>query len=436
VKKLLICLSCVWAGLSAHAQAQDNLTLEEAISIGLERNYAIRIAENEQRVADNTYHVGEAGLLPTLDAQAGQNYSVQDVVLRFRNEPEPVVRENARSSSASSSIGANYLLNLGAVFTFQRLGTLSELSQLEAKVTIENTVASITTAYYRVVLEQQRFEVLENTLSLSEERLRISRDKYELGRASKQEFLAAQVDYNTDLTALINQEEIIANARIQLNELMGSEPKRSLAIQDTILINRELQLEELLNAANLNNPQLMAAQRQINVLHLQVRELQAQRLPQLNLFGAYARQLNEAEAGIFLSNQARGFNYGFTASWNLFNGNVLNRRIQNARLLENSSELQMDNLQLQLESDINQTFTSYRNSLRLLEVARSNYEVAMENADIALERYKLGNTSALEFREAQQNALAAESRLINALFTIKEAEVELQRLAGTVMSEI
>lgn len=426
----------MWWGLPTHAQAQDNLTLEEAISIGLERNYAIRIAENEKRVAQNTYHIGEAGLLPTVDAQAGQNYSVQDVELRFRNEPEPLVRENARSSAASSSIGANYLLNLGSVFTFQRLGTLSELSQLEAKVTIENTVAAITTAYFRVVLEQQRFEMLENTLSLSEERLRISKDKYELGRASKQEFLAAQVDYNTDLTALINQEEIIANARIQLNELMGSAPDRSLAIQDTILINRELQLEELLNSANLNNPQLMAAQRQINVSHLQVRELQAQRLPQLNLFGSYNRQLTQAEAGIFLGNRSRGFNYGFSASWNLFNGNVLNRRIQNARLLENSSELQMDNLQLQLESDINQTFTSYRNSLRLLEVAQSNYEVAMENADIALERYKLGNTSALEFREAQQNALAAESRLINALFTIKEAEVELQRLAGTVMSEI
>lgn len=426
----------MWWGLSAHAQAQDNLTLEEAISIGLERNYAIRIAENEKRVAQNLHHIGEAGLLPTVDAQAGQNYSVQDVELRFRNEPEPLVRENARSSAASSSIGANYLLNLGSVFTFQRLGTLSELSQLEAKVTIENTVAAITTAYFRVVLEQQRFEMLENTLSLSEERLRISKDKYELGRASKQEFLAAQVDYNTDLTALINQEEIIANARIQLNELMGSAPDRSLAIQDTILINQDLQLEELLNSANLNNPQLMAAQRQINVSHLQVRELQAQRLPQLNLFGSYNRQLTQAEAGIFLGNRSRGFNYGFSASWNLFNGNVLNRRIQNARLLENTSELQMDDLRLQLESDLNQTFTSYRNSLRLLEVAQSNYEVAMENADIALERYKLGNTSALEFREAQQNALAAESRLINALFTIKEAEVELQRLAGTVMSEI
>lgn len=440
MKKLVICLSCVWWSATqwgtAYAQAQDNLTLEEAIATGLEKNYAIRIAENEKRVAENTYNIGEAGLLPTLDAQAGQSYSVQDVVQRFRNEPEPVVRNDARSSTASSSLVANYFLNLGSVFTFQRLGTLSELSQLEAKVTIENTVASITTAYYRVVLEQQRFEMLENTLSLSEERLRISKDKYELGRASKQEYLAAQVDYNTDLTALINQEEIIANARIQLNELMGSDLDRSLTIQDTILIKRDLQLEELLNSANLNNPQLLAAQRQINVSHLQVRELQAQRLPQLNVFGSYNRQLTEAEAGIFLSNQARGFNYGFTASWSLFNGMVLNRRIQNARILENTSELQMGNLGLQLESDMNQTFTSYRNSLRLLEVAQSNYDVAMENADIALERYRLGNTSALEFREAQQNALLAESRLINALYTIKEAEIELQRLAGTVMSGI
>lgn len=433
MKKLLFSIACLVAFLPV-AHAQDYLTLGEAIRLGLENNYSIRIASQNQQIAANTYSLGEAGLLPTLDATAGKNWSVQDVELRFRNEPEPVTRENARSSSASSSLLANYTLNLGGIYAFRQLGTLSQISELEAKVTIENTLAAIATAYYRIVLEQQRYELLQNTLDLSEQRLRISKDKYELGRASKQEFLAAQVDYNTDLTALINQEEVIATARLRLNELMARDPQQEMTVKDTILIDNTLALDNLLSATNLQNPRLMVAQRQINAVHLQMQELRAQQLPQLSLFGSYNRGLNQAEAGIFLSNQSEGFNYGVGARWNLFNGLVLRRRIQNARIQENIQQLDLQNVQLELEADVNQVYVSYRNNLRLLDVARSNYEVAEENADIALERYKLGNTSSLEFREAQQNALAAQSRLINVLYTIKEAKVELQRLGGTVLS--
>ncbi len=433
MNKILIFFACAM-GLVSGAAAQGYLTLEAAVRTGLKNNYNILIAENERRIVENNNNLGEAGLLPVVDANTGKNWSVQDVEQQFRNDPEPLIRDNARSSTASSSVSGLYVIDAGSFFTIQRLGVLSEQSRLEAKVIIENTIADITTAYYRLVLEQQRYVMIQNTLELSEERRRISKDKYELGRASKQEFLAAQVDYNTDLTAIINQEEVIANARIQLNELMGMEPQQEMAIKDTILVSREIELDDLLNSANLNNPQLLAAQRQINIAHLQLRELHAQRLPQLELFGSYNRQLTEAEAGFLLSNRSRGFNYGLTARLNLFNGFVLNNRIQSARIVEQNEVLRLKSLKLALESDINEVYNSYRIGLRLLEVAQSNYEVAVENADISLERYRLGNTSALEFREAQQNALAAEARLINALYTIKAAEIELNRLAGTVVS--
>ena len=423
-------------GLVSTARSQGYLTLREAIATGLENNYSIRIAENEQEMAENLNSLGEAGLLPTVDANAGRSWSSQNVEQQFRNESDPLIRRGAKSNSANSSIAAGYLLNLGSYYTFQRLGTLSQVSELEAKVIIENTIANITTAYYRVVLEQQRYEVLQNTLGFSEERLRISKDRYELGRASKQEYLAAQVDYNTDLTALINQEEVISLARIQLNELLAQNPRKEMVIKDTIIVDQDLRLEELIGSINLQNPQLLAAQRRINVAHLQVRELQAARLPQLNLFSAYNRQVSESEAGFVLVNRSNGINYGFTASWNLFNGFVLHNRIQNARIAVVNQELSFNRLQLELEADINEAFVAYKNSLRLLEIAQSNYQVATENADIALERYKLGNTSALEFREAQQNSLLAESRLINAVFTIKAAEIELQRLAGSVMEAL
>lgn len=435
MRKIIVCLACI-LGLFEYARAQRVLTLEEAISLGLENNYAIRIAENREEMAENLYHPGEAGLLPVVDANAGKSWSVQNVEQRFRDQPAAEVRKGATSNNTSAALEAGYLLNMGSLYTFRRLGALSELSELEARVTIENMVAAIATAWYRVVLEQQRYSMLQNTLELSDERLQVSKDRYELGKAGKQEFLAAQVDYNADFSQLINQEEVIAIARIQLNELLGSVPGEPAVVKDTILIEENLGLDSLLVAAGLKNPLLLAAQREINIAHLQMRELQAERLPQINLFGAYSREISESEAGFIPINQRTGFNYGFTASVNLFNGFVLKNRIQNARIQQRNQVLEQEELELELKSDIRATYATYQNSLRLLEVAKSNYEVANENAAIALERYKLGITGSLEFREAQQNALFAELRLIDAIYTIKAAEIELRRLAGSILSAV
>ena len=58
--------------------------------------------------------------------------------------------------------------------------------------------------------------------------------------------------------------------------------------------------------------------------------------------------------------------------------------------------------------------------------------MAKESSEIALERFRLGISSYLEFRDAQVNLLTAENRLITSIFNIKEQEIELMRLSGKI----
>jgi outer membrane protein TolC len=76
---------------------------------------------------------------------------------------------------------------------------------------------------------------------------------------------------------------------------------------------------------------------------------------------------------------------------------------------------------------------NYQNSIDLITLERENLGVARENAEIALERYRLGNSNALELREAQRNAVEAETRMIDAIYNTKIAEIELMRLSGQVV---
>jgi outer membrane protein len=118
----------------------------------------------------------------------------------------------------------------------KRLGKLAEISDLQAKVLVENTVAAISVAYFRLVLELQRYNVLKTTLDLSQARLDIAKARYELGGAGKSDYLTAQVDYNADLSRLVSQDLVIKNAKINVNELLALAPETDFAVKDSIVV--------------------------------------------------------------------------------------------------------------------------------------------------------------------------------------------------------
>jgi outer membrane protein TolC len=433
-KSLLLLVLSTWATFSLFAQEGENLDLEKAVLIGLEKNYGIKIAANNVVIAERDIKIGVGSFfMPVIDANAVRTFSKEDVEQTFVTNPEnPNKIEGAKSNTENYSIVGFYGFRPETIFTIQRLGKLAEISELQAKVLVENTVAAISSAYFRLVLESQRYNVLRTTLDLSQARLDIAKARYELGGAGRSDFLTAQVDYNADLSLLTNQELVIKNAKININELLALPPTTNFVVNDSIVIESHLGLEELLENANTNNKQFLLTQRQENDAYLALRETQALRLPTVNLNGAYNNNTLKSEAGFLLQNQRQGFNYGATVSLNLFTGFTVNRRIQNARVQKLNAEYAVRDMEILMNSDIQRAYNTYLTNKELLEIEYVNYKVATENADIALERFRLGISDYLQFRDAQLNLLTAENRLLTAIFNIKEMEIELMRLSGRI----
>lgn len=418
------------------AQDSESLDLEKAIQLGLENNYQVKIAVETIKLREGDIGVGWSAFLPVVDAIYTRNFSNEDVTQTFVSDPEtPREILGAKSRSENFTLAAIYGFRPEAIVAIKRLGQLAEISELDAKVAVENTVAAISTAYYRLVLELQRYEVLERTLELSKARLDIAQAQYELGGAGKRDFLTAEVDYNSDLSLLKNQSQIIEAARINLNELMALEPGTDFVVNDTITVSDELRLIDLEENALMENKQWLITQRQENVSFLQLKELQASRLPAINLNANYANNTFNSDAGFLIQNQRAGFNYGGNISFNLFSGFSLNRRIQNARVQQKIQGYAVDQFEIQLKSDLYRAFNTYQNNRELLEIEQRNYAVAKESSEIALERFRLGIASYLEFRDAQVNLLTAENRLITSIYNIKEQEIELLRLSGKIFFE-
>lgn len=421
--------------LPVWAQVQEPLDLEKALQLGLENNLQVKIGVENRNLRELDKKIAAGSLfMPTLNANYLRTFATEDVTQTFVSDPNnPREIDAAKSKNKAYSFVGIYGFRPESLLTMRRLGMLEEISDLDAKIIVENTVAGISTSYYRLILELQRLKVLQQTLFLSKARLDISQAQYELGGAGKRDYLAAQVDYNGDSSLLITQYQVIQNARVNLNELLASDPDTDFLIQDsTITIGDRLALDSLYENAFLENKQLLVNQRNNNEAFLRIRELQASRLPGINLNSSFNNSVFNSDAGFLIQNERQGLNYGGTITFNLFSGLTLNRRIQSAKVNQRIQDYSLEQYEIQLKSDIQRAYNTYENNLGLLSIEQTNYQVAKENSEIALERFRLGIASYLEFRDAQVNLLSAENRLITSVFQIKQQEIELLRLSGKI----
>jgi outer membrane protein TolC len=421
--------------LTVWGQVQEPLDLEKALQLGLENNLQVKIGVENRNLRELDKKIAAGSLfMPTLNANYLRSFSTEDVTQTFVSDPEnPREIDAAKSKNKAYSFVGIYGFRPESLLTMRRLGMLEEISDLDAKIIVENTVAGISTAYYRLILELQRLKVLKQTLFLSKARLDISQAQYELGGAGKRDFLAAQVDYNGDSSLLMTQYQVIQNARVNLNELLAADPDTDFLIQDsTITIGDRLALDELYETAFLENKLLLVNQRSNNEAFLRIKELQASRLPGINLNSSFNNSVFNSDAGFLIQNERQGLNYGGSITLNLFSGLTLNRRIQSAKVNQRIQDYSLENYEIQLKSDLQRAYNTYENNLGLLSIEQTNYQVAKENSEIALERFRLGIASYLEFRDAQVNLLSAENRLITSIFQIKQQEIELLRLSGKI----
>lgn len=434
MKRCIILLNLVFIIGIFSSNAQDTLVIATAIQIGLENNFDIKISKGQKKIASNNNTYGNAGFLPTLDLNGAQRYTKENTSQVFISGDEQN-RDGAKSNVLTAGAVLNWTFFDGTTmfYTKNRLEELEKQGIAVTESVIQNIVAQIAKEFYTVALEQIRLRLLFENIGLSEDRLEIAKNKYDFGKSSKMEYLQAQVDLNRDISNHMIQQERLASSKTALNELLGRDVTLDFYIDFDPELNIDLQYEVLNANMESNNPELLANRYEMNASKLVEKELFGERIPELGVNLGYNYTKSEAEAGFLLSRKSGGINYGISATWNLFDGSNLNRRIQNARILAENTELKFEAIKLSLERELYSTFIAYQNNIQLHNMEEQNKEVALENNEIAIERYRVGTSSPLELREAQINLLEANLRFLNAAYSVKTGEIDLLFLSGTLL---
>ncbi len=430
IKKILIFVLFLFAQTLI---AQQTLSLEEAVQIALEKSYGIQIAKMQNEVADIQVFKGNAGMMPRVDLGANVGGAFNNINQKLSNGSE--INRFGQSLLPVSTLSMSWLLYDGKRMyaTLDRLKNQSELTQVQTRQMMETTVLNVMRAYYEVVRQNQTVKFLETVIKLYDERLKITEERWLVGKGSKLDYLQSKTDLATQQTERVRANNSLKNAKIALNDAMNREPETNFEVQELVGTIFEASPEELKNKARINNKNLQFLKKATDISAISQKEVEALKLPRITLNSSLGYSLSKTNAGLFLYNQTVGLNAGVSATWNIFNGEQTRRQIQVAKIQTNILQKQQEDAWLGLEAELMRAYNQYQSDKELLKLEEENTKIVEENMQISLEKFKLGGSTILELNEAQRRLDASLNRLVNARYNVKISELEMMRLSGEVV---
>lgn len=444
-----------------NSNAQESLSLSDAIQIGLQQNYGILIEEQNVNMAADNNSWGEAGRWPTISLNVNQNNGITDNV----ETANPFqLKGQIISNSVVPSVNLNWVLFDGHRTTMnkRRFEQLQAETEGNASVVIANTLQSIILGYYRAVLEKERLDDFQNQLTLSRDKFNYVQVKADLGSAVSTDLLLEEGNYLTDSINFINQGLVLRNAVRDLNVLLAEDNiSQSYVFTDSLDIsNNEYLIEDLQSKMLESNVDLKKQYITQSLLRTNISLSKANRYPTLSLNAGFSENrgrsdlsntsIGEAQRdsldrnpnAVFVPNYQNSLNSvtdnyfaNFTLSFTLFNGDKVNRAIRNSLVSERIGELRIDQLETSLNRDLVVALDQYNIRRQLYSINDRREQSAQINLELSQDKFRNGSITSFDFRDVQNNYLSSSILKLQAAYNLISSKIELMRLTGGLVKE-
>ncbi|MEN1785505.1 MAG: TolC family protein [Bacteroidota bacterium] len=447
-----------------YSYAQDNqeqfLSKAEAIALTLENNLGIVIATNNVTIAENNKSILNSGFLPTITGNAGAEYQRDDSTFefpgQFLSDPdtgEPLLDEGgnriprpdasldkAEAQRYNAGLTMNYTLfdGFGRLYDFKRLKEEFNLSALQSRETIETTILQLFTIYFEAARISENITVLQETYANTKDRLQRATYSFDYGQVNKLEVLNAEVDLVNDSINLMNERQLLANTTRDLNIVLNKDLENRFQVDTVVSFINTLQLETFLDQGMQNNVRMLRAKTDLTINDYSLKSAKSVFLPTLGLNGSYGWNLNQNAPGAFFpgvtEDNRRNFRLGATLTWNLFDGGAGVTQLKNARILLDSQDALQKQISQEVSRDIANAKGDYENRLKVFQLQQQNVLTATDNYNRSNERYKMGQITSVELRQAQINLLNAQTNRNIAKYSAKLSELQLLQLTGQLLN--
>ena len=424
--------------LFSFAFGQESMTLEKALSIGLENNFGIKIADKSIEIAENNNSWARAGKTPTIDLNGSfTNNLVND------NNPASFLQGTYYSGSLGATADVNWVLYNGGRIKLnkEQLELAVDQQKLNKSSDINLLFRSIYQQYYEVIFQQEQLEVLSQVLELSQDRLAYENTKREFGSSNAYNLIQFEASVVADSSAIISQEQRVEVAKRNLYQTLDMLGYEDYNFVERLSINQEaIDPEKFRSVMNEENYTLKSLEMIASLNRLNTGLAQAATKPTVSVSGSigfsqngfkfFADDPNTGEPFDFLfSNRITGGVNAFL-NYNLYDGGVRKDNIQSAKLQEEVDQLTIVEAKAELNNQLDILIDNYQNQMELLAIADRQIQLANSNLEITEERFKSGQLTSLDYRNVQNQYLNAAYGKVGAIYSLLVTKSEIDFLVG------
>lgn len=421
--------------LSVTVFGQRKLTLDEAISIALNRNVALIKQQNNLETSQISIKSAFGALLPTLSVSSGLNWNRKEYNSTITNFYGQLEERTGATESRSVSMSANSSLTL-----FDGMSSWARLSQSKdnleaAKLNFEKAkqdiVYNTSDYFYTIISNQELLKASDQTLSYNKKVLDQIVEKNKLGSVPLADVYTWQYNVGNAELSLINAKNNLEKAKnlflnyLSLNvmdeyEFVDPNPEKISSESELSDVNKLIQ-EALSNRKDYQSQQFT-----LSSLNSGVTSAFGGYLPRLGLTSYFSTNATEP------NNLFKNKNYyaSLDFSWSLFSGWTTELSYQSAKISLLNAEEDTRALERQIKIDVKQGISDYQAAVKAYDVAEKNLKSAEESKRINVEKYQLGSGTILEVLSSDASYLQAVQNKITQQFQLYRTKDRLMVALG------
>jgi outer membrane protein TolC len=424
--------------LGVSSIAQSDLTLGHAVEKALMNNYQIKIVKANVEVSQMQNTLSNAGMIPTFALNATNAANLSDNT----NNPASFFPGKVFSDNLQMSLDMNWTIfnGFGLRINKQRFEQMEVQTKGNAALVIENTIYDVIIAYYTVVVQQQKLEIVNQLLTYSKNKLDYFTLKSDIGVSTSFDLLEFENQVMTDSSNLLLQTLALKNAKRNLNLIMSEGLEANYNLVDDLNFNAPNVTYENLQASMIENNKNI--QNQYLNLELQELNIKAQKatyypVVSLNLGVSPSVGYFQLLGDQGFSSNTNSLNYygNVSARYTLFNGWNRKRNVQISEIQYEITNIQTEELKMNLSHQLKGVFEMYQVQSNISNLSFKRVNNAETIWKLGQEKYDLGLINVFNLNDIK---LAYEQAMLNYFdksFDVLKSHYDLLRITGNISQE-
>jgi outer membrane protein TolC len=465
------------AGLTASLLAGESnvdyrshrLTLDDAVQLSLKQSPTILTKIQElkrnkglvfeaqakllpQVIGSGSYTQDDPGLVRTSTGGKGANLDLlgvpagQSVVIGPGGTSNIVSIPINQLLSGQQTATENWLVQIqvqqllwdgGATIASRRAARINEDgAYYSLRDTIDSTVETVRTQFYTILLDKALIQVQEESVNLLQSQLEDQKSRFEAGTVPQFNVLQAQSQLQNQIPFLIQAQNNYRIAQVQLAKTLGIPAGRQYATDEPLPVAGRLtytpikyDLSSALVTARANRPFLKVQRSNILAGVEQVTVAAAGFQPTFSANAGLEQEKNPRTS--HLDDTKEGWFFGFTGSWNIFDGGLTYGNLKAARASLEEAKVTYDDSTRQVELDVATAVDNLRQSQETIVASEKAVQVSQESLRLSNERLAAGTGTQLDVLNAQTQLTTARSNLVQSQFNYIAAVAQFQFATGT-----